>query len=158
MMQKKITDPFIINGLKILLGIILALKFTISFNTGLFEDEAIYWNWSQNPDPSYSFTTLIGIKIFTMMPGLLNEFTVRMAALLTNFVIILFFYKTGKMLGFSKKKILISMILLFSIPFVTIYTSFISPDSMLLMFSVISIYFTLRVLKFGFFAVSLLDF
>ncbi|MFZ1322054.1 MAG: glycosyltransferase family 39 protein [Ignavibacteria bacterium] len=149
MMQKKITDPFIINGLKILLGIILALKFTISFNTGLFEDEAIYWNWSQNPDPSYSFTTLIGIKIFTMMPGLLNEFTVRMAALLTNFVIILFFYKTGKMLGFSKKKILISMILLFSIPFVTIYTSFISPDSMLLMFSVISIYFTLRVLKFG---------
>lgn len=149
MMQKKITDPFIINGLKILLGIILALKFSISFNTGLFEDEAIYWNWSLNPDPSYSLTTLIGIKIFTMIPGLLNEFTVRMAALLTNFVIIFFFYRTGKMLGFSERKILISMVFLFSIPFVTIYTSFISPDSMLLMFSVISVYFTLRVLKFG---------
>lgn len=149
MMQKKITDPFVINGLKILLGIIVALKFSISFNTGLFEDEAIYWNWSLNPDPSYSFTTLTGIKIFTMMPGLLNEFTVRMAALLTNFVIIFFFYKTGMLLGVSDKKILISMVLLFSIPFVTIYTSFISPDSMLLMFSVISIYFALRVIKSG---------
>jgi len=148
-MQKKITDPIIINGLKILPGIIIALKFTISFNTGLFEDEAVYWNWSLNPDPSYSFTTLIGIKMFTMFPGLLNELTVRMAALLTNFVIIFFFYKTGKILGFSEKKILISMVFLLSLPFVTIYTSFISPDSMLLMFSVISIYFVIRVIKFG---------
>ncbi|MBK8981592.1 MAG: glycosyltransferase family 39 protein [Ignavibacteria bacterium] len=145
-MLNKITDPV---ALKILIGIIFVLKLTVSFNTALFEDEAIYWNWSLSPDPSYSFTTLIAIKLFTMIPGYLNEFTVRLPALLTNFVILFFFIKTGRLLGFAENRILLTALFLFSIPFVTIYTSFISPDTMLLMFSVISVYFSVRVIKIG---------
>ncbi|MBK9331385.1 MAG: glycosyltransferase family 39 protein [Ignavibacteria bacterium] len=145
-MLNKITDTA---ALKTLIGIIFILKFTVSFNTALFEDEAIYWNWSLSPDPSYSFTTLIAIKIFTLIPGYLNEYTVRLPALLTNFVILFFFIKTGRLLGFAENRILFAALFLFSIPFVTIYTSFISPDTMLLMFSVISVYFSVRVIKNG---------
>lgn len=145
-MLKKITEPVV---LKIFLGLIILLKFTVSFNTGLFEDEAIYWDWSQSADPSYSFTTLSAIKLFSVFPGNVSEFTVRLPALLTNFIIIFFFIKTGNLFGFSERKILIALVLLFSLPFVTIYTSFISPDSMLLMFSVVSVYYSLRVIMQG---------
>ncbi|MBS1517770.1 MAG: glycosyltransferase family 39 protein [Bacteroidetes bacterium] len=145
-MLKKLTEPGV---LKILLGIIIALKFMISFNTGLFEDEAIYWNWSQNPDPSYSFTTLSALNLFTAFPGYVNEFTVRLPALLTNFVILFFLLRTGKFLGFSERKILLTAVLIFSIPFVTIYSSFISPDSMILMFTLSSVFFSIKVIKKG---------
>jgi len=131
--------------LTLLIGFVL--KFTISFNTGLFEDEAVYWNWSHSPDPSYSFTTLISLKIFSLIFGNKEELLVRLPALITNFIILLFLFKIGKLFNIKNTKILLAAVLFFSVPFVTIYTSFISPDSLLLLLSVVSIYFVLKILK-----------
>lgn len=135
--------------LKIVLLLILILKLTISINTGLFEDEAIYWNWSQSPDPSYSLTTLAAINFFTQIFGSSAEFIVRLPALTVNFLLIFFFYRIGNLYKIPERKILLSLILFFSVPFVTIYTSFISPDSLLLLFAVAVTYFTLKIIKFN---------
>ncbi|MEO6694437.1 MAG: glycosyltransferase family 39 protein [Ignavibacteria bacterium] len=125
----------------------VVLKFTISLNTGLFEDEAIYWSWSQTPDPSYSFTTLLSLKLLSSLFGNESELFVRLPALISNFVLLFFFFRIGKLLGADELKILYTSLLFFSVPFVTIYTSFISPDSMLLLFSVASIYFAMKIIK-----------
>jgi len=125
----------------------LVLKFTISFNTGLFEDEALYWNWTRSLDPSYSLTTLISIKIFTFIFGNGSELFIRLPALISNFLILLLFFKIGRLYNTRDIKILFCSLLFFSVPFVTVYTSFISPDSMLLLFSVASIYFVLKIIK-----------
>ena len=133
-------------GLIILL--ILLLKFFASFNTGLFEDEAIYWNWSQTIDASYSLTTVTFIKFFTSLFSSSSEIIVRLPALISNLLICFFIFKTGQLLNARIKMIFITIITFLSIPFVTIYSAFISPDTFILAFSVISIYYLLRAVKF----------
>lgn len=125
------------------------LKFTISFNTALFEDEALYWNWSLSPDPSYSFTTLVSIKFFTLIFGNGSELFIRLPAIISNFLILAILFKIGKLLNTGNTRILLCSVLFFSVPFVTVYTSFISPDSMLLLFSVASIYIVIKIIKFN---------
>ena len=131
----------------ILILMILILKFITSLNTGLFEDEAIYWNWSQTIDASYSLTTVALIKIFTGLFNSSSEIIVRLPALLSNLFIIYFIFKTGHLLNARTEMIFITVITFLSIPFVTIYSAFISPDSFILTFSVISIYYLLKAVK-----------
>jgi hypothetical protein len=126
---------------------ILILKFITSLNTGLFEDEAIYWNWSQTIDASYSLTTVALIKIFTGLFNSSSEIIVRLPALLSNLFIIYFIFKTGHLLNARTEMIFITVITFLSIPFVTIYSAFISPDSFLLTFSVISVYYLMKAVK-----------
>ncbi|MBK8550837.1 MAG: glycosyltransferase family 39 protein [Ignavibacteria bacterium] len=135
-----------IYGFVILL--ILLLKFIASFNTGLFEDEAIYWNWSQTIDASYSLTTVAFIKLFTVLFSSSAEIIVRLPALISNLMIVFFIFKTGQLLNTRMEMIFTAIITFLSIPFVTIYSLFISPDTFLLTFSVVSIYYLLRALKF----------
>lgn len=127
--------------------LIILLKFFASLNTGLFEDEAIYWNWSQSVDASYSLTTVALIKLFTALFNSSSEIIVRLPALLSNLFIIFFIFKTGQLLNAGKEMIFITVITFLSIPFVTIYSAFISPDSFILTFSVISIYYLLKAVK-----------
>ncbi|MEZ4689789.1 MAG: glycosyltransferase family 39 protein [Ignavibacteria bacterium] len=131
-----------------IVSVILGLKFFASYSTGLFEDEAIYWNWSQSIDASYSLTTIAFIRLFTSVFNSSEELIVRLPALLSNIFIILFIFKTGKLLNASNDKIYIAVITFLSIPFVTIYSSFISPDTFLLTFTLITLYYLLRSVKF----------
>jgi hypothetical protein len=130
-------------------SVILALKFIASYSTGLFEDEAIYWNWSQTVDASYSLTTIAFIRLFTSVFNSSEELIVRLPALLSNIFIILFIVKTGALLNARKDMIYITVITFLSIPFVTIYSSYISPDTFLLTFTLISLYYLLRSVKYG---------
>lgn len=139
--NKKIIFIFIVS-------VILVLKFFASYSTGLFEDEAIYWNWSQTVDASYSLTTIAFIRLFTSVFNSSEELIVRLPALLSNIFIILFIFKTGKLLNANKDVIFIAVITFLSIPFVTIYSSFISPDTFLLTFTLITLYYLLRSVKF----------
>jgi len=128
--------------------LILALKFAASINTGLFEDEAIYWNWSQKIDASYSLTTIAFIKLFTALFNSSTEIIVRLPALITNLLIVLIIFKTGHLLNARVEMVFISAVTFLSIPFVTIYSVFISPDTFILVFSVIAVYYLLRAVKF----------
>jgi len=130
-------------------SVILALKFIASYSTGLFEDEAIYWNWSQTVDASYSLTTIAFIRLFTSVFNSSEELIVRLPALLSNIFIILFIVKSGALLNARKDMIYITVITFLSIPFVTIYSSYISPDTFLLTFTLISLYYLLRSVKYG---------
>jgi len=130
-------------------SVILALKFFASYSTGLFEDEAIYWNWSQTVDASYSLTTIAFIRLFTSVFNSSEELIVRLPALLSNIFIILFIVKSGALLNARKDMIYITVITFLSIPFVTIYSSYISPDTFLLTFTLISLYYLLRSVKYG---------
>ncbi len=121
--------------------LIIFLKFIISFSTGLFEDEAIYWKWSQSIDPSYSLTTISAIAFFTKLFNSNSEFIIRLPALLINFIIVYVIFKTGVILNSGNDNIIITALTFLSIPFVTVYTSFISPDSFLLLFGIISVYY-----------------
>ena len=132
---------------RILILMILILKFITSLNTGLFEDEAIYWNWSQTIDASYSLTTVALIKIFTCLFNSSSEIIIRLPALLSNLFIIYFIFKTGHLLNARTEMMFITVITFLSIPFVTIYSAFISPDSFLLTFSVISVYYLMKAVK-----------
>ena len=141
--MKKIEIPF----LWFIIAVITIAKFYTAYKLPLFEDEAIYWAWSKTLDPSYSLTTLLGIKLASFLPGIQSELFVRLPALLNNLFIILFLYKTGKLLQVDIRKTLYFIIIFFSIPFITLYTTFISPDSYLLLFAVISLYFGIKVIK-----------
>ncbi len=135
---------YLYNGI---IFLILFLKFIVSYNTGLFEDEAIYWNWSQSVDASYSLITVAFIRLFTVLFGS-SEIAVRLPALLSNFVLIFFIIKTGKLLNAAREIVYITVITFLSIPFVSIYTGFISPDTFLLTFSMISTYYFLKSVKY----------
>ncbi|HMQ70790.1 MAG TPA: glycosyltransferase family 39 protein, partial [Ignavibacteria bacterium] len=130
-------------------SVILILKFFASYSTGLFEDEAIYWNWSQSVDASYSLTTIAFIRFFTSVFSSSHESVVRLPALLSNLFIILFIFKTGNLLNARKDLIFLTVITFLSIPFVTIYSFYISPDTFLLTFTLISLYYLLRSVKYG---------
>lgn len=131
-----------------IVSLILFLKFFVSNSAGLFEDEAIYWNWSQTVDASYSLTTIAFIRLFTFLFNSSEELVIRLPALLSGIFIIIFIFKTGALLNARKGIIYLTIITFLSLPFVTIYTSFISPDTFLLTFALISLYYLLRSVKY----------
>jgi Dolichyl-phosphate-mannose-protein mannosyltransferase len=133
----------------VIIFLILFLKIYASCSTGLFEDEAIYWNWSQTIDASYSFTTVAFIRLFIYLFGSSSELIVRLPALLSNLVLIYFIFKTGRLFGATKEIIYLTIITFLSIPFVSIYTGFISPDTFLLTFCVVSVYYLLKSIKYN---------
>ncbi|MDQ3020647.1 MAG: glycosyltransferase family 39 protein [Bacteroidota bacterium] len=128
--------------------LIVLFKIIASASTGLFEDEAIYWNWSQSVDPSYSLTTIAAIGIFTSLFNSSDEIIIRFPALISNLFLILILYKICFLMNIKKEKIYLTIIFFLSVPFISIYSTFISPDSFLLLFSMISVYYFLRIIKF----------
>ncbi|MEO8665921.1 MAG: glycosyltransferase family 39 protein, partial [Ignavibacteria bacterium] len=136
---------------------ILFLKTKAALTLDLFEDEALYWMWSLNPDSSYSLITLLSIKLSTFIFSSHSEFVIRFPALLSNLILIFLLVLISKELGFESEKTLLLILSFFSVPLVTIYTNFISPDTFLLLFTVMTYYFWLKLItvnKFRFYLLS----
>lgn len=128
------------------IAVLTLLKIYSASTLDLFEDEALYWMWSLNPDPSYSFITLISIKLSTLLFSYDHEAIIRFPALLSNLLIIILLIKISKELGFGKTQTIYLILIFLSVPFVTIYTTFISPDTFLLVFTVASYYSWLKLI------------
>ena len=126
---------------------LLSLKVFAASQLSLFEDEAVYWNWSKTIDPSYSLTTLASILFSTTIAGSHNEFAVRLPAIMNGIFLIFILYASGKLLGAGRRKLFAGILFFMSVPFVTAYTFSITPDSYLLLFCSLTIYFALRIIR-----------
>jgi len=130
----------------IFISALIFLKIYSALTLNLFEDEALYWMWSLNPDPSYSYITLIAIKLSSLIFSSDTEAVVRFPALFSNVILIFLLIKISKELGYGNSETLYLILIFFSVPFVTIYTSFISPDTFLLVFTTAVYYFWLKLI------------
>ncbi|MFV9875064.1 MAG: ArnT family glycosyltransferase [Rickettsiales endosymbiont of Dermacentor nuttalli] len=114
----------------------------------LYADEAQYWDWSQNLSFGYySKPPMIAwlIRLFTNICGN-TEFCIRLASpimhLLTSLILMAISYKLYRNLSLS----LIVAIVYITLPAVTLSSSLITTDTLLLFFWALSIYFFLLVL------------
>ncbi len=128
---------------KILILLIIIFIANAFFNSQfqLHYDEAYYWSWSKNIDLSYfDHPPMVAylIKLATIFND--AEFFVRLPSLLCCFITVLMIFKLANRM-FNKQVANIAVILALSWPMLQGQFFLITPDSPLLMFWTITLYF-----------------
>ena len=126
---------FLLFALVIIINLIFNAQFQLHY------DESYYWVWGQNLELSYydhppMIAYLVGISSYFGH----GEFWVRLPALITSAIAIIFVYKLAKRM-FNDRVANIALMLAIACPIYGAMFFLLTPDSPLLMFWVITLYY-----------------
>lgn len=123
--------------------LITALRFFFAGSLNLAPDESYYWFWSQHPALSYfDHPPMVGylIKISTSVFGN-SEWAVRLPALLTGLGCSYLVYDLAKQIFKNRDAGILSVIILNSLLIFSVGMVIITPDSPLIFFWILTLYF-----------------
>jgi hypothetical protein len=128
-----------------LIGLALAGNLLAAFAIGILPDEAYYWVWSQRPELSYfDHPPLIAWleSITTLLFGN-TLFAVRLPAILSWLVGAIFAYRLAQVL-FSARAGVLAVLVWTSLPIVQVGFHLATPDSALIIFTWLTVWFAWR--------------
>lgn len=123
--------------------LITALRFFFAGSLNLAPDESYYWFWSQHPALSYfDHPPMVGylIKMSTSVFGN-SEWAVRLPALLTGLGCSFLVYDLAKQIFKNRTAGILSVIILNSLLIFSVGMVIITPDSPLIFFWILTLYF-----------------
>lgn len=133
----------------ILILIVAAVQSINNAILPIYVDEAYYWVWSMRPEWSYyDHPGMVAWIIYPFNFLGINEFTVRLSTVLCMSVAVWYLYKTAQKVMNNEAGWVVLLLFIF-LPAVQMGYCFITPDSPLVMFWAMGMYYTYLALKEG---------